>query len=31
VRLTVLQGSSIRQVTVRSIDRMKIMRKPEGI
>jgi serine protease Do len=31
VRLTVLQGSVIRQVTVRSIDRMKIMRKPEGI
>jgi serine protease Do len=31
VRLTVLQGSAIRQVTVRSIDRMTIMRKPEGI
>lgn len=31
VRLTVLQGSDIRQVTVRAVDRMKIMRKPEGI
>lgn len=31
VRLTVLQGSVIRQVTVRSVDRMNTMRKPEGI
>jgi S1-C subfamily serine protease len=31
VRLTVLQGSDIRQVTVRTVDRMKIMRKPAGI
>ncbi|HZN46881.1 MAG TPA: S1C family serine protease [Ramlibacter sp.] len=31
VRLTVLQGSDIRQVTVRAVDRMKMMRKPAGI
>jgi serine protease Do len=31
VRLTVLQGSDIRQVTVKPVDRMKTMRKPAGI
>ena len=31
VQLTVLQGSQIRQVTVRSVDRMKTIRKPAGI
>lgn len=31
VRLTVLKGSEIRQVTVRAVDRMKTMRKPLGI
>lgn len=31
VRLMVLQGAEIRQVTVRTIDRMKTMRRPAGI
>jgi serine protease Do len=31
VQLTVLQGAEIRQVTVRAVDRMKILRKPAGI
>ena len=31
VRLTVLHGSEIRQVTVRAANRMKMMRKPAGI
>lgn len=31
VRLTVMNGSTIRQVTVKAVDRMKLMRKPAGI
>lgn len=31
VQLTVLHGADIRQVTVRTVDRMKTMRKPAGI
>jgi serine protease Do len=31
VLLTVLQGSEIRQVTLKAVDRMKTMRRPEGI
>ena len=31
VRLTVLQGADVRQVTVKAVDRMKMMRKPSGI
>jgi serine protease Do len=31
VRLTVMHGSTIRQVTVKAVDRMKMMRKPAGI
>jgi serine protease Do len=31
VRLTVLHGATIRQVTVKAVDRMKMMRKPSGI
>jgi serine protease Do len=31
VRLTVLQGAEIRQVTVKAVDRMKTMRRPAGI
>ncbi|HEY0826008.1 MAG TPA: S1C family serine protease [Ramlibacter sp.] len=31
VRLTVMHGSEIRQVTVKTVDRMKIIRRPAGI
>jgi serine protease Do len=31
VRLTVMHGSEIRQVTVKAVDRMKIIRRPAGI
>jgi serine protease Do len=31
VKLTVLHGADIRQVTVKAVDRMKTMRKPAGI
>ena len=31
VRLTVLQGAEIRQITVKAVDRMKTMRRPAGI
>ncbi|NML43755.1 serine protease [Ramlibacter sp. G-1-2-2] len=31
IQLTVLQGAEIRQITLRAIDRMTTMRRPEGI
>jgi S1-C subfamily serine protease len=31
VHLTVLQGADIREVTVKSVDRMKTLRRPAGI
>lgn len=31
VRLTVLKGAEIRQVTIKAVDRMKTMRRPSGI
>ena len=31
VRLTVMHGATIREVTDKAVDRMKMMRKPAGI